>query len=357
MDNLPSLSFASLVKGLYRPVRPLRETVAPFINTDKKHLYGFASGREAITALVRVNNWKNVGLPAFTCPILYGAIINAGAKPCVIDVDRVTYNLDAREPFPSGLDAVIVVHTFGNPADISKIRKKLPAGTAIIEDCAHMLGSGLRRDNISSQGNYILLSLYKQAANFGGAALLSSKRLNLSTKPVFLFPVRQALLLLAEIRPLVNLCRRCTALPSSLDGVADLHSLPALWTKIFSEETAGLKAEMQARFQTAEIYRAFLDEKLFAFQSRPQDSGAIFNFSFQVRFGGVQKRDRLLLELRRQGIFADRQWYNSITDGAPAATEIAQRIINLPIKSVYSEQFLKTRLGTVNSLAQKIADD
>jgi dTDP-4-amino-4,6-dideoxygalactose transaminase len=78
-----------------------------------------------------------VAVPAYTFPATANVVALAGLKPVLVDVDRVTMNLDpARVELRRRTKAVLAVHLFGRPARI----EELPTVT-LIEDAAGALGA------------------------------------------------------------------------------------------------------------------------------------------------------------------------------------------------------------------------
>ncbi len=119
------------------------------------HAYSFYKGRVALYAILKslgVAEGDAVIFPGFTCIMVPNAAIYLGARPVYVDIYRDNFNIDpvkldallknmcAREI--RRVKAIIVQHTFGIPADmdaISGIAGKY--GIALVEDCAHSLGS------------------------------------------------------------------------------------------------------------------------------------------------------------------------------------------------------------------------
>ena len=99
------------------------------------------SGRQALRLLLEALNLKpgsGVALPLFTDPSLVGAIVAAGHRPVFIDIDRRYLTMD-----PKSLDAargafaaVVVVHLFGQMADLPALRA-VAGDIPLIEDAAH----------------------------------------------------------------------------------------------------------------------------------------------------------------------------------------------------------------------------
>ena len=99
------------------------------------------SGRQALRLLLEaldLTPGSGVALPLFTDPSLVGAILAAGHRPVFIDIDQRTFTMD-----PKSLDAargafaaVVVVHLFGQMADLPALRA-VAGDIPLIEDAAH----------------------------------------------------------------------------------------------------------------------------------------------------------------------------------------------------------------------------
>lgn len=113
-----------------------------------RHAVSFSVGRMALYAILKawgVGLDSEVLLLGYTCLVVPSAIMALGARPVYVDIDPKTLGVD-----PTTLESritphtkvVIVQHTFGIPTEIAPIvqlAKKY--GLAIIEDCAHAMGS------------------------------------------------------------------------------------------------------------------------------------------------------------------------------------------------------------------------
>ncbi|MFB3813635.1 MAG: DegT/DnrJ/EryC1/StrS family aminotransferase [Terriglobales bacterium] len=141
----------------------------------------FWRGRVALYAILKalgIGRGDVVLTPGFTCFAVPAAVCFCGARPVYVDIDPETYNItldSVRNAYglaPRGaVRAVLVQHTFGLPADIEAIcawaRERQ---IAVIEDCAHVLGSRFR----GIDGDW------REAGSTGDAAFFSSQW----TKPV-----------------------------------------------------------------------------------------------------------------------------------------------------------------------------
>ena len=110
-----------------------------------KYLFLTNSGRSAYLLLLQALGFppnSQIATQAFTCNATINPLLWAGLKPLYIDIDQ-SLNLDPKDlekKITKNTKAIVVQHTFGNPANLKKIlylaqKHKLP----LIEDCAHAI--------------------------------------------------------------------------------------------------------------------------------------------------------------------------------------------------------------------------
>ena len=109
---------------------------------DKTFLFT-NTGRSSLYLILRALNLpkaSKIGVPLYSCTVVFDAIIKAGCIPYFIDIDLDNYTLDPEDLAEKidGLSAVVVIHTFGRPADMDRI-KEVAGDVPVIEDCAHSL--------------------------------------------------------------------------------------------------------------------------------------------------------------------------------------------------------------------------
>lgn len=129
--------------------------------------FAFWKGRVALYAILQalgVGAGDEVLIAGFTCVVVPNAVRFLGARPVYADISTGSYTLDpasAAQAISPQTRAMIVQHTLGIPAPIEELLAiaKLH-DLAVIEDCAHSLGS-------TYCGNPL--------GTFGGAAFFSSQ--------------------------------------------------------------------------------------------------------------------------------------------------------------------------------------
>ncbi|MBD2752588.1 DegT/DnrJ/EryC1/StrS family aminotransferase [Spirosoma validum] len=123
-------------------------------------VYEISSARAGIAyalAALQLPENARVGVQPYTCSSVMVAIQKAGFRLVFIDIDE-TLTLDTNDLADklTGLDALIVTHTFGISAKVARI-KELVEDLPVIEDCAHAFGS--RYDGVQV-GNFFDMAVF-----------------------------------------------------------------------------------------------------------------------------------------------------------------------------------------------------
>ena len=126
---------------------------------------------------VSSGNSSRVALPANVCHDVIAAILGAGCEPFFCDIDLLDGNVKSSEwarAKSAGSKVALVVHAYGNPADISVVHRYFSSeDELIIDDAAQALGSTNQFGLVGGQGDVGLISFGKtKHIEVGGAALL-----------------------------------------------------------------------------------------------------------------------------------------------------------------------------------------
>lgn len=132
-------------------------------------------GRTALYVILKSLNLplgSKIGVPLYCCTVVFDSIINAGHIPKFIDINS-NYTIDPEDLKEKvhDLSALIVVHTFGRPADMDTI-KKVAQGIPIIEDCSHSILSEYKGEITGTIGDISIFSLSKYISAGGGGLLI-----------------------------------------------------------------------------------------------------------------------------------------------------------------------------------------
>jgi len=157
--------------------------------TQSAHALATSSGTTAIQlilATIGVGTGARVIVPDWTFAATANAVVHAGATPILVDVDPVTWGLDAglvdeeltaarERGQPVG--AVIAVDPLGLPADFDSLIAVCHAhGVPLIEDAAGAIGSTYKHRPAGGLGDAGILSFNgNKLVTGGGGAILTSR--------------------------------------------------------------------------------------------------------------------------------------------------------------------------------------
>lgn len=136
----------------------------------------------ALGAVVRSGG--TVAYPGYACIDLAAAAVGAGVQIRLYDLDPRTLSPDLdslRDVISRGVDAIVVAHLYGYPADVSAVRDLADLhGIPVIEDAAQGAGGTLRGTRLGALADISILSFGRgkgTTAGAGGAVLVRTPAL------------------------------------------------------------------------------------------------------------------------------------------------------------------------------------
>jgi perosamine synthetase len=126
-----------------------------------------------------IGEGTEVIVPSFAFVAVANAVVQVHATPVFVDIDPVTLNLDpelVELAVTSRTRAILVVHTFGVPAEMDRLRKIADRHhLAIVEDSCEALGAEFGSKRVGSLGDLAVLGFYpnKQITTGEGGAVLA----------------------------------------------------------------------------------------------------------------------------------------------------------------------------------------
>ena len=156
------------------------------------HAVGVGNGTDALVLALRalgIGAGQRVATVSHTAVATVAAIEMAGAVPVFIDIDP-TFTLDTKslaQTLDEGdpIHAIIAVHLYGHPADLSAI---LPLAhkfaIPLIEDCAQAHGATIAGQPVGSLGDAAAFSFYptKNLGCLGDGGMVSSKNAGVANR-------------------------------------------------------------------------------------------------------------------------------------------------------------------------------
>lgn len=358
---------------------------------DATAAFSFDNGRSALQLVIEALELpqdSSVVVQAFSCIVVPNSVKAAGSTPVFADIDK-TYNIDPEslsallEADPS-IAAVVVQHTFGSPADMDAIVALCTRhNVALIEDCAHALGTRYRGKLVGTFGVAAIFSFGRDkvlSTVSGGVAIVHTQPLaqRLQSRWVQLeFPSRRwiaqrlnhplvfwlslNMYYVASVgKVLVALAKRIGLFPLVLEPSEQCGTaLPPRGFPHVLAQWALLQLDRldwfnRHRHHIAQFYGAALDGlvQLPALHTTSEDA-QFFRYTIEV-----DDPQKLLKMAKNRGILLG-DWYHQVlapagadassvgyVDGScPAAERAITRVVNLP-----------THVGVNQNDAQRVVD-
>ena len=162
-------------------VHAFEKEVAEFVGT--RHAIGVANGTDALYLSLRALG-IGAGDEVITTPYTFFAtsevIDMVGAKPVFVDIEADSFNINpalVEQAITPNTRAIIPVHLFGNPADMTAINAIADKhGIAVVEDAAQAFGAQHDAQRVGSMGNSGCFSFYptKVLGCYGDGGLLTT---------------------------------------------------------------------------------------------------------------------------------------------------------------------------------------
>lgn len=313
---------------------------------------GVASGTDALELSLRVLNigyGDRVITVSHTAVATAAAIINVRARPIFIDIDPMRYTMCPDQldhllstwsgPFPK---AVIPVHLYGQPADVSSIQKiARKYELFVIEDCSQAHGAEINGQKVGTFGNIACFSFYptKNLGALGDGGIIVTNDADLAKQ----------LYLLREYGWQNRYISYIHGTNSRLDE---------LQAAILRVKLKYLDYENRRRKEIAEIYYHSINDKKLTLPTKANDVKHVYH-QYVIK---TKKRDELREKLKKNGIrtlihypvpihqqpaFSDPSFTPLTLDNT---TQLASLIISLPMYPELTEGELRTVCQSIQRL-------
>ncbi len=161
-------------------MQAFEQALAAYLNLT--HAVTVNSGTSALQLALRalgIKDGDEVIIPSFSFMAVTNAVLNERATPVFADIEKNTFNLDPAGLAPllsSKTKAIIVVHSFGYPAAITRIVQFAQRHSLyVIEDACEALGAEVNGRKAGSFGDVGIFAFYpnKQITTGEGGALVT----------------------------------------------------------------------------------------------------------------------------------------------------------------------------------------
>lgn len=158
---------------------------------ESTYAVGVGNGLDALVLSLRaldIGPGDEVIVPSHTYIATWLAVSTIGATPVPVEPDSKTYNIDpARitEAITPSTRAIIPVHLYGQPADLSPILAIAHQyNLAVVEDAAQAHGARFQGRRIGSHGDVVCWSFYpgKNLGAIGDGGAITTNRADLASK-------------------------------------------------------------------------------------------------------------------------------------------------------------------------------
>jgi perosamine synthetase len=163
-------------------VQDFESSLRRFLNV--KHVVAVNSGTAALHAALLALDIKTddeVLLPSFTFVATANAVVASGAKPVFVDINTKDYTIDLhdlKKKISRKSKAIIPVHLYGHPADLTELNEIANQHSLyIIEDACQSLGSTYKNKQTGTFGKMGCFSMYasKVLTSGEGGAIVTNE--------------------------------------------------------------------------------------------------------------------------------------------------------------------------------------
>jgi perosamine synthetase len=326
-------------------------SIGPLVSEFEEHFAGYAGARYAVATvngtsalhlalrLLGIGPGDEVIVPALTFIATSNSVVYAGATPVVVDVEPVTWSIDPDEverAITGGTRAVIPVHLYGNPADMSRLLDIARRhGLYVIEDAAGALGATYKGQHVGTFGDIGIFSFNgNKVITTGGGGMLVTNNPDIA----------------ARARLLINQGRAFDAMEYEHLEIGYNFRLTNIQAALGLAQMERLEQFLATKRRNAALYRELLNKVpglgwqqespegrsswwLFSVLVNPSDFGQDrYALARRLQGAGIQVRP-LFLSLSRQPAYAG---YGLKT--CPVAESLHRRGLNLPSASFLTEE-------------------
>ncbi|MCA9369088.1 DegT/DnrJ/EryC1/StrS family aminotransferase [Candidatus Woesebacteria bacterium] len=316
---------------------------AKYCETD--YALGIASGTSALSLSIEalgVSEGDEVICPSHTFAATAEAIVHNKAIPVFVDIEESTYNIDpakVEKAITNRTKAIIVVHLYGQPANmdaIMKIAKRYKL--KVIEDAAQAHGATYKGKKVGSIGDIACFSFFP-AKNLGCAG--DGGGVTTNNKKIY-----------EKVKSLKDHGRVSKYVHKEIGYGERLDNLQAA---ILNVKLPHLDEWNRRRNEIASIYTSKLHPNFKPPQVSPNAVSSFYVYTIRH-----QDRDRIIEELQKQGISAGIYYplplhkqvaFRVYKKGRlPVTEKIAKEIFSIPVYPELDNAQIQHIIDTLNGI-------
>lgn len=337
--------------GLGPKTAEFERAFASYCNAN--HCVGLNSGTAAISmalSLLDIKDGDEVIIPTITFVSGAHCVINHGATPVFVDVDRDTLNIDLDDvdrKLNARTRAIMPVHFGGRPVRMDEL-KAVAGDIPIIEDCAHAAGSKYRGEPVGSIGAIGCFSFHavkNLAMGEGGAITLNDGAMAERAKRLRWLGIDR------ETWDRTRLDRSYWW-EYSIDEIGVKSHMDDIHAAIGLVQLRKLEKANQRRREITLIYRNGL-RSIEQLEMPPDETSDIVS-SWHIFEIKARRRDELNLFLDRKGISTGVHYkplhlytcYGS-QPALPVAEDVFRRILTLPLYPDLTDEEVEYVIDTI----------
>lgn len=347
----------------------IQDPVSEHIEAGFETATYFPSARAALVAALRdagLSADDTVIIPAYACHALASAVESV-ATPQFVDVDSETYNIDLDEvrAVAATADAIVPVHLFGLPVEMTAVRRIADIhDLVVIEDAAQALGAALTDTSVGTYADYCVFSFRftKEVTTYKGGVLLSDGAEVTTTVE----PNRTAPLALGAVKsfnatfsalpgPAYEPIRRCLLDPlfrstAETVGTTGSRQLTTFQARLLETQLD----ELPARVPQRRSYAARFDRGIEGPVTLPTDPGAHTYFRYPVLVDSGDK-SRICRTLRSRGIGVSEMYSYTLAPSGeyPIAADLADRVMDLPVHAGLRTSDVEYIISVFNEVVER----
>ena len=313
-----------------------------------KYGIGVNSGTDAIKIALRslgIKENDEVITVANTAVPTVSAIREIGAIPVFVDIDEY-FNIDPKDfesKITSKTKAVVIVHLYGQPADINsitKIAKKYKI--KVVEDCAQATGAEIETKKVGSMGDMSCFSFYPTknlgAYGDGGMILTNDEELAKKCRQLRMYGMKKTYY-------------------SNMEGFNS--RLDEIQATILNAKLDCVESWNNKRIRLANFYLKNIRNKDIELPKKEKATSQVFNF-FILK---TEKRKKLKEYLKKNGVGFGIHYEFPIhlqkgyeflgykKDDLPITEKVSNEIISLPIFPELTDREIEYIVEKINKFS------